>query len=110
VSPDGRIRAAAALELRSLPECDRCGHRRLRVPHLGHFAFAAPSPARAAETLFVTGARDKAIPAWATRFFAWLVGLARHEVIVVPDAGHLLFHDHLDVPVPLVTRWLDARL
>ncbi len=62
------------------------------------------------ETLVLTGARDKAIPAWATRFFMWWSGLPRYEVRVVPDAGHLLFHDHLDVSVPAVTDWLDARL
>jgi len=74
------------------------------------FSFSASTPAHAPETLVVTGARDKAIPAWATRFFMWWSGLPQYELLVVPNAGHLLFHDHLDVSVPAVTGWLDARL
>jgi alpha-beta hydrolase superfamily lysophospholipase len=74
------------------------------------FGFSAPAPLRAPETLVVTGARDVAIPAWATRFFAWWSGLPRYEVLVLPNAGHLLFHDHLDVSLPAITGWLDARL
>jgi pimeloyl-ACP methyl ester carboxylesterase len=68
------------------------------------FAFSAP------ETLVITGSRDRAIPARATRFFTWWSGLPRYEVLVVPDAGHLLFHDHLDVSVPAIADWLDGRL
>jgi len=64
----------------------------------------------APETLVLTGGRDRAIPAWATRLFAWGSGLPRYELSVVPGAGHLLFHDHLDVAVPLVAAWLDARV
>jgi hypothetical protein len=46
----------------------------------------------------------------ATRFFMWLSGLPRYDVLVVQNAGHLLFHDHLDVSIPAVTGWLDARI
>jgi pimeloyl-ACP methyl ester carboxylesterase len=60
--------------------------------------------------LILTGDRDKAIPAWATRFFTWWSGLPRYELVVVPNAGHLLFHDHLDRSVPVVADWLDARV
>jgi pimeloyl-ACP methyl ester carboxylesterase len=74
------------------------------------FGFWAGAPASAPETLVVTGARDKAIPAWATRFFLWWSRLPRYELRVLPDAGHLLFHDHLDIAVPAVADWLDARL
>lgn len=74
------------------------------------FSFSAPAPAHAPETLVITGDRDKAIPPWATRFFTWWSGLPRYEVIIVPDAGHFLFHDHLDVSVPLIAAWLDTRL
>ena len=74
------------------------------------FSFSAPVPTRAPETLVITGDRDKAIPPWATRFFTWWSGLPRYEVIIVPNAGHFLFHDHLDVSVPLVADWLDTRL
>jgi len=74
------------------------------------FSFSAPAPAHAPETLVITGDRDKAIPPWATRFFTWWSGLPRYQVIIVPDAGHLLFHDHLDVSIPLIADWLDTRL
>lgn len=74
------------------------------------FGFRAPRPAHAPDTLVISGARDRAIPAWATRAFTWWAGLPRYEVRVLPDAGHLLFHDHLDVAVPAVTNWMDARL
>jgi alpha-beta hydrolase superfamily lysophospholipase len=74
------------------------------------FAFRAGAAAGAPETLVVSGDSDKAIPAWATRLFAWWSGLPRYEVQVIPRAGHLLFHDHLDRSVPLITGWLDARL
>jgi len=74
------------------------------------FGFSTPAPGQAPETLVVTGARDNAIPAWATRFFLWWSGLPRYEVRVLPNAGHLLFHDHMDVSIPVVTEWLDARL
>ena len=74
------------------------------------FGFSVAAPDRAPETLVITGARDNAIPAWATRFFLWWSGLPRYEVRVLPNAGHLLFHDHADVSVPVVADWLDARL
>lgn len=74
------------------------------------FAFSAAAPLRTPETLVLTGARDNAIPSWATRFFTWWSGLTDYEVRVLPNAGHLLFHDHLDVSIPAVTDWLDARL
>jgi alpha-beta hydrolase superfamily lysophospholipase len=61
------------------------------------------------ELTAATGARDPAIPAWATRLFVRWSGLPRSTVQVVPGAGHLLFHDPLDVTVPLVADWLDAR-
>lgn len=74
------------------------------------FGFSAPAPASAPETLVVTGDRDRAIPAWATRLFTWWSGLPHYEVRIFPGAGHLLFHDHLDVSVPSIASWLDARL
>ena len=74
------------------------------------FGFNARKVNEAPETLVVTGAKDKAIPAWATRLFTRFSGLPRYEVKVLPGAGHLLFHDHLASSVPLITAWLDARL
>lgn len=74
------------------------------------FGFNTAAPARAPETLVMTGSNDSAIPAWATRFFMWWSGLPQYALVVLPDAGHLLFHDHLDVSVPAVADWLDARL
>jgi pimeloyl-ACP methyl ester carboxylesterase len=74
------------------------------------FGFSTPAPRHAPDTLVLTGDRDRAIPAWATRFFTWRSGLPRYQLVVVPNAGHLLFHDHLDRSVPVVADWLDARL
>jgi alpha-beta hydrolase superfamily lysophospholipase len=74
------------------------------------FGFAAEAPASAPPLLLISGAKDVAIPAWASRFFAWWSGLRDYELQVLPGAGHLLFHDHLDVSVPLVADWLDRRL
>jgi alpha-beta hydrolase superfamily lysophospholipase len=74
------------------------------------FGFSAAVPTRTPPTLVITGAQDRAIPAWATRFFTWWSGLPHHELRVLPNAGHLLFHDHLDVSVPAVTDWLDKQL
>jgi alpha-beta hydrolase superfamily lysophospholipase len=74
------------------------------------FGFSAPAPGRAPDTLVITGSSDRAIPAWATRFFTRWSGLPRCEIRVLPGAGHLLFHDHLDVAIPAVADWLDARL
>lgn len=74
------------------------------------FGFSTPAPRHAPETLVLTGDRDTAIPAGATRFFTWWSGLPRYELVVVPNAGHLLFHDHLDRSVPVVANWLDSRL
>ena len=74
------------------------------------FGFHLRKPHRTGvETLVVSGNRDKAIPAWATRFFLWLSGLPDYQMQVIPNAGHLLFHDHLAQSVPLIMQWLDAR-
>jgi alpha-beta hydrolase superfamily lysophospholipase len=74
------------------------------------FGFSAAAPTHGPQTLVLTGARDVAIPAWATRFFMWWSRLPCYEIRVLPDAGHLLFHDHLDVSIPVVAQWLDAHL
>lgn len=74
------------------------------------FGFTTKAPATAPPSLVLNGERDKAIPAWATRLFTRWSGLPSTQVQVVPDAGHLLFHDHLDTTLPIVTTWLDARL
>jgi pimeloyl-ACP methyl ester carboxylesterase len=74
------------------------------------FGFHAKAPATAPPLLVISGARDNAIPAWATRFFTWLSGLRGYDVAVIPGAGHLLFHDHLDLSVPLIRDWLDRKL
>jgi alpha-beta hydrolase superfamily lysophospholipase len=74
------------------------------------FAFNAPAPPESPPLLLVTGDRDQAIPAWATRFFIRWSGLLNYEVEIFGSAGHLLFHDHLDVSVPRIADWLDRRL
>jgi len=35
---------------------------------------------------------------------------AERLMTLIPGAGHLLFHDHLDLSVPLVGDWVDRRL
>lgn len=74
------------------------------------FGFTASPPKKAPETLVLSGDKDPAIPAMATRLFAWWSGLPHYQVRIIPNAGHLLFHDHLDRSVPLMVKWLDARL
>jgi alpha-beta hydrolase superfamily lysophospholipase len=74
------------------------------------FGFSAPRPRVAPPTLVLNGATDRAIPAWATRIFARWSGLPEYEMRVLPATGHLLFHDHLDVSVPLIAEWLEQRL
>jgi alpha-beta hydrolase superfamily lysophospholipase len=74
------------------------------------FGFTSTAPGTAPRSLVLNGERDKAIPAWATRLFTRWSGLPSTEVVVVADAGHLLFHDHLDTTLPIVTTWLDAHL
>ena len=74
------------------------------------FGFNAKAPATAPPLLLLTGEKDPAIPAWATRFFTWWSGLRDYDYEVIRGAGHLLFHDHLDVSVPRIADWLDRRL
>lgn len=74
------------------------------------FGFSVPPPPGGPRLLVLTGDRDRTIPAWATRLFTWWSGVPGYELEIVPGAGHMLFHDHLDRSVPLVTEWLAARL
>jgi alpha-beta hydrolase superfamily lysophospholipase len=74
------------------------------------FGFNTPAPAAAPPLLLLSGTKDLAIPAWATRFFTWWSGLRDYEVESIAGAGHLLFHDHLDLSVPLVADWIESRL
>lgn len=74
------------------------------------FGFNAKAPATSPPLLVISGARDKAIPASATRFFTWWSGLRDYDFEVLPEAGHLLFHDHLDRSVRYIQEWLDRRL
>ena len=74
------------------------------------FGFNTKAPATAPPLLLISGAEDSAIPAWATRFFTWWSGLVDYDYEVIPGAGHLLFHDHLDASVPLIANWLKRRL
>ncbi|HVL58653.1 MAG TPA: alpha/beta fold hydrolase [Burkholderiaceae bacterium] len=71
---------------------------------------AARRPARAPWTLLVSGTRDAAIPAWATRLFGWWAAPRPYDVQLLAGAGHLLFHDELPRSVPPIVQWLDRRL
>jgi alpha-beta hydrolase superfamily lysophospholipase len=74
------------------------------------FGFNVVAPPTSPPLLLLSGSRDQAIPAWATRFFGWWSGLRDYDVDVIPGAGHLLFHDHLDISLPRVQGWVDRRL
>ncbi len=74
------------------------------------FSFRARGPAHQAPTLVLSGTRDPAIPAWATRVFTRWSGLRHYEYLALRGAGHLLFHDHVAEAVPAITRWLEAQL
>lgn len=74
------------------------------------FAFNAKTPPGTPPLLVITGDRDNAIPAWATRFFTWLAGVQPYEIEIIKGARHLLFHDHLDESIPLTAEWIDRRL
>jgi pimeloyl-ACP methyl ester carboxylesterase len=74
------------------------------------YGFHARKVKDAPETLFLTGNKDKAIPAMATRVFARLSGLPSYEITVIEGAGHHLFFDHLEEAVPLILNWIEMRL
>lgn len=60
-----------------------------------------------APLVVLTGSRDPAIPAWATRGFLRWSGLRDARCVVVPGAGHLLFHDDLERTWPLLAPVLE---
>lgn len=61
------------------------------------FRHDPPRPKGATAPLVVlTGSRDPAIPAWASRGFLRWSGLRDASCMTVPGAGHLLFHDDLE--------------
>lgn len=75
------------------------------------FAHNPPRPAAALPPLVLfSGAQDRVIPAWATRGFARWAGLRPVETLVLPGAGHMLFHDHLAQSLPLVLGAIEGHL
>lgn len=75
------------------------------------FAYNPPRPAAAIPPLvLLSGAQDRTIPAWATRGFARWAGLRPVETLVLPGAGHMLFHDHLAQSLPLVLGAIERHL
>jgi alpha-beta hydrolase superfamily lysophospholipase len=72
------------------------------------FRHDPPRPKGATAPLVVlTGSRDPAIPAWATRWFLRWSGLRDARCVVVPGAGHLLFQDDLERTWPLLAPLLE---
>ncbi len=55
----------------------------------------------------LSGTADKLIPGWASRFFLRWSGVRNREYIAIPDAGHMLFHDHLELAMPVLLRLFD---
>lgn len=62
-----------------------------------------PAPTALPRCVILSGALDRTIPTWASRLFARWCGL-RAELEVVPDAGHMLFHDHVEQTVACIAR------
>ncbi|MBX3636172.1 MAG: alpha/beta fold hydrolase [Rubrivivax sp.] len=61
------------------------------------FGHNPPRPAGPTAPLIVlSGSRDPAIPAWASRWFLRWSGARDTRFVEVPGAGHLLFHDDLE--------------
>ncbi|MCC5808989.1 MAG: alpha/beta fold hydrolase [Ectothiorhodospiraceae bacterium] len=58
----------------------------------------------------LSGTADKLIPGWASRFFLRWSGVRNSEYIAIPDAGHMLFHDHLEQAMPVLLRLLDGAV
>lgn len=70
-----------------------------------------PRPTAATAPLVViSGDADRAIPAWASKWFLRWSGLHDARYVALPGAGHLLFHDHLDAAVDLVVGLIGERL
>ena len=65
----------------------------------------APQPCPLA---LISGSADPAIPAWASRLFLRWSGLRDTQVLTLPGAGHMLFHDDLERTMPLVERLIDG--
>jgi alpha-beta hydrolase superfamily lysophospholipase len=60
-----------------------------------------------APLVLISGTRDSIIPPWASRWFLRWSGLRDVSFVTLRDAGHMVFHDHLEhtlaVLVPLMT-------
>jgi alpha-beta hydrolase superfamily lysophospholipase len=67
------------------------------------FRHNTPRPARPTPPFVVlSGTADKLIPGWASRWFLRWSRLKPSEYRAVPNAGHMLFHDHLAESLPLL--------
>lgn len=66
-----------------------------------------------APLVVLSGSRDPAIPAWASRWFLRWSGASPARFVAVPGAGHLLFHDDLERTwerlQPLLQHGLDGK-
>lgn len=71
-----------------------------------------PPPASGTEppVVLLSGSRDKAIPAWASRWFLRWCGIRPVATHILPGLGHWLFHDHLDVALPVLLDVLVDQL
>jgi alpha-beta hydrolase superfamily lysophospholipase len=66
----------------------------------------------AAPLVLISGTRDSIIPFWSSRWFLRWSGLRNVSYVTLRDAGHMVFHDHLEqalaVLVPLMTPLTSA--
>jgi pimeloyl-ACP methyl ester carboxylesterase len=61
-------------------------------------------------TLVLVGEEDRMVSADFTRRVIGVARPRRAELRILPRLGHMLFHDHLDECLPIVTSWLTATL
>lgn len=67
-------------------------------------------PEDPAPLAIVAGTRDRMIwPVW-SRMAVRSAGLKKVTLHLLPGAGHLLFHDHLDQSVPLLKKVIEEKL
>jgi pimeloyl-ACP methyl ester carboxylesterase len=60
--------------------------------------------------LALVGAGDEMVSAEFSRAAVAAARPPRSELRVLPDCGHLLFHDHLADVLPLLVEWLGVSL
>lgn len=66
-----------------------------------------PAGADLAPLVVLSGSADRIIPPWASRLFLRWARIPGARYQELPDAGHMLFHDHLDQALPVLAALID---